>query len=136
MNFNHPLNCVTFNLQRAARQAIRGFEAAARSAGLTSPQFTTLSLIAGFGSVTVTQLAELLGADRTTLTRNLDVMARKGWINGVEADDQRLHIWELTDAGRAAREAALPVWQAYQRGLVDRIGPDKAEGLLTLLKSF
>ena len=134
MDFQHPLNCLTFNLQRASRTLVRELETAAKDSGVTAPQFTTLSLIAGFGEMTVSQIAERMGTDRTTLTRNLAVMARKGWIVEAEAEDRRLSVWRLAPEGRAALDAALPVWRKFQADLVDRIGPDAATDLLTTLK--
>lgn len=134
MDLSHPFNCLTFNLQRASRGLVRSFEEAARESGVTAPQFTTLSLIGGFGELTVTQIADRMGTDRTTLTRNLAVMARKGWIVEADADDRRLSVWRLSPQGRETLDAALPIWRRFQAGLVERIGPDTAETLLTTLK--
>jgi DNA-binding MarR family transcriptional regulator len=133
MDLNHPLNCLTFNLQRASRNLVRGFEASAKESGLTAPQFATMSLLAGYGQAQVTQLAEHLGTDRTTLTRNLDLLARKGWIEEVAAQDARLHLWTLTPLGRERLSAAIPIWQKYQAGLVERLGTTNAEDLLAIL---
>lgn len=133
MDLAHPFNCLTFNLQRATRSLMRGFEAAAKESGLTAPQFTTLTIIASHGSASVTQVAERLGADRTTVTRNLEVMARNGWIHEEAAEDGRLHVWTLSPDGRAKLDAAMPVWAAYQSGLVDKIG---AEGVRTILTTL
>jgi DNA-binding MarR family transcriptional regulator len=135
-NLDHPLNCLTFNLQRAARAAMRGFELGAKASGMTVPQFTTMSLLAGFGGLSITQLAERLGTDRTTLTRNLGVMAKHGWITLEETDDQRLHVWKLTDIGRERVDQARPLWQAYQAELVQQIGEDDSNRLLATLKLF
>lgn len=136
MDLTHPFNCLTFNLQRATRSLMRGFEAAAKDSGLTAPQFTTLSLIAGYGQLGVTQIAEMLGTDRTTMTRNLDLLARKGWIAEVATEDGRLHVWTLTDAGRERLATALPVWRAFQAGLVDKIGDSECRTLLETLKTL
>lgn len=133
MDLGHPLNCLTFNLQRASRNLVRGLEEAAKATGVTAPQFTTLSLIGGFGELTVSQIADRMGTDRTTLTRNLAVMARKGWIVEAEAEDKRLSVWRLSDEGRETLAAALPIWRTFQAGLVDRIGPETATTLLTTL---
>ncbi len=133
MDLTHPSNCVTFNLQRATRSLMRGFEAATKASGLTAPQFTTLSLIAGHGQVSVTQIAEKTGTDRTTMTRNLDLLARNGWIDGVPSEDGRLHVWTLTDPGRDRLATALPVWRAFQAGLVDQIGDMETRNLLETL---
>jgi DNA-binding MarR family transcriptional regulator len=133
MDLTHPFNCVTFNLQRAARNLVRGFEAAAKESGLTAPQFSTLSLMAGFGEVSVTQFSARMGTDRTTMTRNLQVLARKGWIAEVPAEDGRLHVWTLTEAGRERLAKALPVWQAYQAGLVEKLGEGRVRSVLEAL---
>lgn len=133
MDLAHPFNCLTFNLQRASRSLARGFEMAAKESGLTAPQFTTLSLMAGFGEVTVTQISTRMGTDRTTMTRNLDVLSRKDWIAEVPSEDGRLHVWTLTDAGRDRLEQSLPIWQAFQSRLVDKIGSETAAALLTTL---
>jgi DNA-binding MarR family transcriptional regulator len=136
MNLTHPANCLTFNLQRTTRRLMRDFELAAKTAGMTAPQFTTLSLIAGFGEITITHLADRLGTDRTTMTRNLDLLARKGWVTEAEAEDARLRILKLTKAGEAKLAAALPVWTAFQNGLVKNIGAETAKDLLTTLKKI
>jgi DNA-binding MarR family transcriptional regulator len=136
MNLTHPANCLTFNLQRTTRRLMRGFEEAAKTAGLTAPQFTTLSLIEGFGEITITHLAERLGTDRTTMTRNLDLLTRKGWVTEAESEDARLRILKLTKSGAAKLHAALPIWTKFQTGLVDNIGADTAMDLLTTLKKI
>lgn len=136
MDLMHPINCLTFNLQRATRSLMRGFEAAARDSGLTAPQFTTLSLLAGYGEVGVMQISERLGTDRTTMTRNLEVMARNGWISEVSAKDGRLHLWALTDVGRERLAVALPFWKSFQAGLVDRIGEGEVRSMLETLRSI
>jgi DNA-binding MarR family transcriptional regulator len=136
MDLTSPFNCLTFNLQRATRSLMRQFELAARDSGLTAPQFTTLSLISGHGQMSITQLAEKLGTDRTTLTRNLELLAKNGWIAPVGAKDARLHLWSLTDTGKQTLSTALPIWQAFQADLVARIGADTATATLTALRKL
>jgi DNA-binding MarR family transcriptional regulator len=136
MDLNHPFNCVTFNLQRATRSLMRRFEATAKESGLTAPQFTTLSLIAGFGQIAITHLAEHLGTDRTTMTRNIDLLTRKGWVGDAETEDGRLRLLRLTEAGQRKLAEAMPVWTAFQTGLVGTMGTDTAKTLLTTLKTL
>jgi DNA-binding MarR family transcriptional regulator len=135
-DLSHPLNCLTFNLQRAARRLARGFEATAKESGLTAPQFATLSLIGGMGEVTVTKLAEQMDTDRTTMTRNLDVLLHKGWIAEAESADARLRILRLTEPGQKKLADALPAWTAFQRRLVGSIGEAASQDLLRTLKEL
>jgi DNA-binding MarR family transcriptional regulator len=133
MDFLHPLNCLTFNVQRAARSLGRGFEQAVKSAGLTAPQFTTLALLSGYGEMTVGQFAERLGTERTTMTRNLEVLVAKGWIAPLPSGDLRLRPFGLTDAGRERLATAMPAWTDYQTRLVDAIGSGPSETLLHVM---
>lgn len=125
--------CLTFNFQRSARSLARGFEAAVKHLGLTAPQFTSLSLLAGYGELTVSQIAEKIGTDRTTLTRNLELMRAKGWIAPAASEDLRLRAWGITPEGRVLLEAAMPAWREWQAHLVKTIGPDTARSLLAAM---
>lgn len=136
MNLMHPLNCLTFNFLKTARKLGRGFEERVKATGLTSPQFSTLSMLSGYGAQTVSQLAERLGTDRTTLTRNLDLLFAKGWITRVETEDQRQHAVELSDPGRERLNAAMPAWAEYQAELVALLGEDFAREALSRMKKL
>jgi DNA-binding MarR family transcriptional regulator len=136
MEFDRPLNCLTFNLQRATRSLVRGFEEAVREAGLTAPQFTTLALLDGFGEMSVGQIAERLGTERTTMTRNLELLADKGWIAPAAAEDQRMRAYALTEAGRRRLAAAMPAWRAYQRRLVEKLGQGQAHEFVETLRKL
>ena len=134
MDLDHPANCITFNVQRAARALGRGFEAAAKEAGLTAPQFSTLALLAGEGPLGVVDLADRIGTDRTTLTRNLQRMAAQGWIVSVGADDQRRHLFALAPPGQARLDLAYPAWLAWQRHVTGLLGEATARALLDTLQ--
>jgi DNA-binding MarR family transcriptional regulator len=136
MNLNHPSACLTHGLMRAARTAARGLEAEAASIGVSAPQFTALARLAGMGPMAVGQIAAVVDADRTTMTRNLAVMARKGWIAEEHVEDRRERVWALTDNGREILARAMPLWQAWQARLVDRLGPEAATLLMTTLKTL
>jgi DNA-binding MarR family transcriptional regulator len=136
MNLTSPTSCLTHGLMRAARAVARGFEAEAADLGVTAPQFTVLALLSFMGPMTVSLIAARVDADRTTMTRNLSVMAQKGWIAEGSAEDRRERVWQLTDAGRVILGQVMPVWQAWQARLVGRLGPEAAAEMLTNLKTL
>jgi DNA-binding MarR family transcriptional regulator len=108
MNLTSPTACLTHGLLRAARAVARGFEAEAADLGVTAPQFTVLALLSFMGPMTVSLIATRVDADRTTMTRNLAVMAQKGWIAESSGEDRRERVWQLTDAGRL--RPGRPAW--------------------------
>jgi DNA-binding MarR family transcriptional regulator len=65
--------------------------------------------------LTMSELAEVLGLERTTLTRNLRPLESKGWVRALSDDaDLRRRRIELTAKGRAAAAKALPLWRRAQ----------------------
>jgi len=120
-------SCLCFNLRKAARAVTQAYDDALRDTGLRSTQFTLLTLLLGYGAMAMHELAEVSGTDRTTLTRNLALLARSGYVRSV-ADPAagRTRRTELTDSGRDAVRAALPKWEAAQGELTDKLGPAAA----------
>lgn len=104
--------CLCLHVQRAARRLARLFDDALRPFGLTNGQFSILMALNRPDGPTITALSPLLGMDRTTLTAALKILEKRGFVAGQAGSDARSRHLTLTDAGRAALKAALPVWRA------------------------
>lgn len=124
-------NCVCFNLRRAARQVTQKFDRILRQAGLKANQFSILMASYDPDGIRLTRLAKILGMERTTLTRNLALLERLGVVSIEPGDDRRERQIRITEKGADLLEEALPLWQQAQREIVELIGIDKIEGLLT-----
>jgi len=94
--------------------------------------FRLLRRIDAAGSVSITALAGLVGLDRSTLGRNLRVLEKQSLVEIGTGKDGRARRVCLTEAGRAALHAALPLWRAAQQDFADLIGEDTLE-LLNLV---
>jgi DNA-binding MarR family transcriptional regulator len=81
----------------------------------------------------MTELADLLDLERTTLTRNVAPLAAHGWVEVIGGADLRSRDVRITPAGRAARGAAIPHWRAAQDDLVQVLGKGRAALLHELL---
>jgi DNA-binding MarR family transcriptional regulator len=77
-------------------------------------QFTLLNEIYLHPSITIGQLAERLGIDRTTLNRNLNLLERKELVRSKSGEDLRLRTLTLTQKGKKSLKSALPIWQTAQ----------------------
>jgi DNA-binding MarR family transcriptional regulator len=105
--------CLCLHVQRAARALARRFDDVLRPFGLTSGQFSLLMSLNRLGAPTIGEVAQLLALDRTTLTANLKPLERRKLLKVVtDEKDRRNRRLEITDAGRDALAAALPVWRA------------------------
>jgi DNA-binding MarR family transcriptional regulator len=107
--------CVCLGLQRAARAVARRYDDAFRSLGITSGQFSILAALLGEKSVPLSALADRLGMDRTTLTRNLRPLEANELVGTVpDEEDRRVRGLQLTSKGRTLLDRALPVWAEEQ----------------------
>ena len=111
-----------FNLRRAARMVSRRYEEALRPVGLRAGQFSILIALSQQPRVPLGALAEGLGMERTTLTRNLQPMIRRGLLaDAPHRNDARVRLLSLTDEGRALLKKASPLWQKAQAESFDRL---------------
>ena len=123
--------CFCMNIRKASRVITQLYDEALKPSGLLVSQFTLLVALASVGSITMTQLAEALVMDRTTLTRNLKPLEREGLVRIESGQDQRTRVLSLTNAGQTALEKALPLWQEVQIQVVERLGQEQWKLLLT-----
>jgi DNA-binding MarR family transcriptional regulator len=110
------------SLQSVARGLARLGRDRARAGDVTPQQADTLQIIAERGAVSTSLLAQLLGIDPSTASRNLAGLERAGFITRRKgADDGRQTDVRLTPRGkRAADNMASTTAQGFQ-GVLDRL---------------
>jgi DNA-binding MarR family transcriptional regulator len=132
MNFNDPINCLTYNAQRIARSMGRQMESALRPVGLTNQQFSTLTILRHYKTMSTLELADKMGVERTTMTRNIEQMHRKDWLEPAMAEDKRVRAFQLTETGLKLQSEALPLWQEQQEIFLNSVGNNTARELVAL----
>ncbi len=130
------MDCACFNLRKTTRAITQLYDEALRPTGLRVTQFSLLIAITILESVTVTRLAEIGVMDRTTLTRNLKPLEKKGLIKVVPGDDQRTRIVTLTAHGKEVLSKALPLWEKAQARVIKRLGQERWNSLMTNLSEM
>lgn len=113
-------SCFALHARMTARLLSRTYEAALRPLGLKLPQFGILGAIGHGTTASETVLAERLGLERTTLVRNLKLLNQNGWIEPLPGEGRGLRH-QLTPAGQAILEAAIPLWQQAQAQVESRL---------------
>ena len=126
-------SCFCFHLRRAARLVTQSYNEALRPLDLQATQFTLLMAIRGLGPVSMQHLAERVGMDRTTLTRNLRILSERAWVEVEPGDDRRVREVSLSDAGHDVLLRAYPLWHEAQATLGERLGGAEASRLLAEL---
>src|SRR5262245_37665393 len=109
-DFSPCKECRCFAARREARRITQAFDAALKPSGLRVTQFTLLTVLILAGPQTVGRLAGMLAADRTTLTRNLALMEKRGLVGAGPGGDRRSRVVSISPAGLRAARSALPLW--------------------------
>ena len=122
--------CTCANLRKATRVVTQLYDAALQPTGLKATQFSLLATLAKRGDMRLTQLADALVMDRTTLTRNIKPLMEKGLIGVAHEKDQRVRMIILTGDGKRVFNDALPLWKQVQSQFVDDLGLDRWSSLL------
>ncbi|MBV8377741.1 MAG: winged helix-turn-helix transcriptional regulator [Verrucomicrobia bacterium] len=113
--------CACQKVRMAARAVTRAYDRALRPSGLRSTQFSILVAASVAEGIPLHRLAEILGLERTSLTRNLAAIEREGLIQ-VTSVDGRTRSVLLTPVGSARLKQALPLWAQAQQTLRARVG--------------
>jgi DNA-binding MarR family transcriptional regulator len=128
-----PTHCLCTKLRRASRGVTRLYDEALADVGLNAAQFSLLRYLQRLGQPSISELAEAMGLDRSTLGRNLRVVEGRGLLQLAGGTDQRSRKVVLTDAGVRVLEQGAPLWQQAQEQLALRLGADKRAELMALL---
>jgi DNA-binding MarR family transcriptional regulator len=115
-------NCVAGNIGRANRIVGRIYEEAFRDVGVSSPQFAMLVSLAIAPGSTAGELAEVLGSDPSTVSRNTELLSKKGMIRVEAGKDRRVREYFLTEDGDAKIQECVPRWKSAQRTALKQIG--------------
>ncbi|WP_197675016.1 MarR family winged helix-turn-helix transcriptional regulator [Halopseudomonas salegens] len=103
----------------------RAYDEALRPSGLRITQFTLLVAI-GYGAPgSISELADWLAMERTTLTRNLKLLEKEGLIETHAGAHHRARASGLTPTGKAKLDEAYPLWQAVQKRYREGLGEEQ-----------
>ncbi|HXA68511.1 MAG TPA: MarR family winged helix-turn-helix transcriptional regulator [Bryobacteraceae bacterium] len=84
---------------------------------MEAPQFALLMTLQQQGPCGPVDLGRRYALDKTTVSRNLQLLERKGWIALSAATDKRKREFVLTAAGRKRLAAATTQWKKAQNQL-------------------
>lgn len=106
----------------AARSITRLYDETLKPVGLKVTQFTLLVAIKQGMPQSISELADLLAIERTTLTRNLSLLESKGLIEKGPEGYRRARIMSLTPQGEDMLKQALPIWFDVQERVTSELG--------------
>lgn len=123
-------DCIALRLRHLNRMVTRLYDDALRPFGFTTNQLNILATIVSRGPIAPGQLGQMLGMEKSTISRTLDRMVKHGWIDIGPGKDRRSQSLKATPQGRQLLATAAPVWHELQAKVLDSTADN---GLLAAL---
>lgn len=131
-----PSACANMNIRRAARQIGKFFDERMAGSDIRATQFSLLVLVDRHAPAPISYIAEAIRMERTTLTRNLNVLERQGLVEVQAGTDARMRLYSLTDQGKKAVQDTQLLWSEAQSDFLSRFGERRWEALRAELKAL
>src|SRR5258707_1395945 len=106
--------CLCTGLRQAADAMTEIYDEALAPSGLKITMFRVIRRLSEAGEPTISELAGIVGLDRSSLGRNLKVLEREGLVTFTGGADERSKVVQLTREGSPTLKTLLPLWRAAQ----------------------
>jgi DNA-binding MarR family transcriptional regulator len=87
------------------------------------------------GPCSQVDLGRRYALDKTTVSRNLKLLERNGWISSSAASDRRKRQFTLTAAGRKRLAVAMPVWKKAQNQLRSSMAAEQWDAMFGVFRT-
>jgi len=129
--------CLCAVIRKAGRIVTRKYDHYLKPSGIKITQFSMLANIVRNPGIIVSELAQLLMMDQTTVTRNLRVLENLGYIDlEVDTSDHRIRRIQISESGRSKVDEARPLWEIAQQEIGQLLGEESIQGLLVSLNKI
>jgi DNA-binding MarR family transcriptional regulator len=115
-------DCIAVRLRLLNRIVTNVYDDALRPLGLKVSQLNLLVVTGKLGLAQPAKVCDLLQLDTSTLSRNVERMRAKGWVEVVPGEDARTQPFRLTVQGRRLLERAVPAWERAQKQAEELLG--------------
>jgi DNA-binding MarR family transcriptional regulator len=134
-----PMGCIGARMRRTSRAVTAAYNEAFREAGIRSTQWPIFAALRVAGSMSLGDLAEAIGTDPSTISRNIRPLVRDGLVDLTTDDDGRKRHARLTPSGVETYNRAYRLWKRVQDEALRLLGedwPDIRERLVDLETSL
>jgi DNA-binding MarR family transcriptional regulator len=128
--------CLLTRTRSLSRVITSVYDQALRPYNVNSSQFSMLVRIARMNGASRAELARAGHLERSTSTRNLQLLLDQGWAEELAATRGRSRPILLSAAGRQLLETAMPAWRAAQQSVTRLLGEQGASALLSIANSL
>ena len=129
-------NCLAVRARLLNRVITHVYDEALRPLGLKVSQMNILVVVQKLGRARPAEVCQILKLDTSTLSRNVERMRAKGWVEILDDEDGRAHPFQLTSSGKSLLRRAYPAWKAAQEKSAAVLGDNGVELLQGLSREM
>ena len=123
--------CIGVRMRLLNRVVTRIYDDAMRPLGIKTSQLNILVVTARLGLARPAEVCDRLKMDISTVSRNVDRMRARGWIEVVDDErDARAHQFRLSAQGRQLLEKVKPAWEKAQTKVKKLLGQSGVTALV------
>jgi len=116
--------CIAVRMRLLNRVVTNLYDDALRPLGLKISQLNVLVATAKLGLAQPAKVCDILQLDTSTLSRNVERMRARGWLEVVPGEDARTQPFRLTAQGKKLLARAVPAWEQAQQQAEELLGKD------------
>ncbi len=126
-------DCIAVRMRLLNRVVTKIYDDALRPLGIKTSQLNILVVTARLELARPAEICSRLKMDISTVSRNVDRMRARGWIQFLDDEkDARAHQLRLSAKGRQLLEKAKPAWEKAQENVKKLLGQS---GVAALVKA-
>lgn len=114
-------DCYCTQFRRSANALTGIYDDALRPVGLKITQFSLLRALERLGTATFTEIATEAALDKTTISRNVNILISAGWVVTEAPADARFKVARLSPEGTQKLRSAEPYWQLAQARVEEEV---------------
>jgi DNA-binding MarR family transcriptional regulator len=115
-------DCLAVRVRLIGRAVTGLYDGALDGHGLTIAQVNLLAALGKVGPCSPSKLGDVLQLERSTVSRNLNLLLKHDWIEALSSDAKGVREVALTRAGQAKIESVIPEWRRAQRQAAQLLG--------------
>ena len=124
---------IGFNINKTANLINSSFNLALQKHDIALEQRATLEIIKFEENVTQTKIAQILGKDKTTISRTLKTLEKKGYIKKEELD-KRTYLIKLTKHGEEVLDESAQTVQDFRSKIASKLSQNEINQFFTSLE--
>lgn len=121
--------CIAVRMRMLNRVITSIYDDALRPLGFKVSQMNILVAAGKMGTARPAEVCERLHLDVSTLSRNVERMKARGWLEVIPDEDGRAQPFRLTNDGAKLLQKAAPAWKKAQQQATALLG----DGIVELL---